>query len=416
MSTPACGDRRMQARRSRLAIVVSHPIQYYSPWFQHLAAQTQIDVRVFYLWDFGVRAQRDRDFGQAFTWDIDLLDGYAYEFVPNRSADPGTHHFRGLDNPELVDRLARWQPDSILLYGYSYLSHLRLLLSWRLRSTPILFRGDSHNVGRPRSWRTALSRAMRRLLFRRYSAFLAVGSNNIDYLIDNGAARDRIHLAPHFVDNERFAATDGVTAAGCAWRTELGVPQDAVVFLFAGKLEPKKRPLDLLDAWRLASRKFNERGFPRAVLLFVGSGELEPRLRTEAACRPFPDVLFVPFQNQSNMPRVYAAADALVLPSMNGQHGYETWGLAVNEAMSAGTPAIVSSHVGCAPDLIRPGETGWVFPAGDVVALSETLLNVLEHSAQLPGIARAAQRHIAAFSCETATRALIKAMAGVDRA
>jgi hypothetical protein len=90
----------------RLAIVLSHPVQYYSPWFRWLRAHTALEFRVFYLWEFGVTAQRDPQFGATFQWDVDLLAGYDSEFVPNVARDPGTHHFRGLDNPQLTARLA----------------------------------------------------------------------------------------------------------------------------------------------------------------------------------------------------------------------------------------------------------------------------------------------------------------------
>jgi hypothetical protein len=55
------------ARGWRVAIVVSHPTQYYSPWFRWLKANTQVEFRVFYLWEFGVRATRDRQFGESFA-------------------------------------------------------------------------------------------------------------------------------------------------------------------------------------------------------------------------------------------------------------------------------------------------------------------------------------------------------------
>ena len=61
------------------------------------------------------------------------------------------------------------------------------------------------------------------------------------------------------------------------------------------------------------------------------------------------------------MGRVYAAADCLVLPS-----DIESWGLVVNEAMATGLPAVVADRVGCAPDLIVPGETGEIAGRGDV--------------------------------------------------
>ncbi len=59
----------------------------------------------------------------------------------------------------------------------------------------------------------------------------------------------------------------------------------------------------------------------------------------------------------------------------------EPWGLVVNEAMNAARPVIVSDQVGCAPDLIRQGQNGFVFRAGDVAALREALVKVLEYRA-----------------------------------
>ncbi len=80
----------------RLAIVATHPIQYYAPWFQRVAAEPDFDLKVFYLWDFGVTDQHDKGFDRTIRWDLPLLDGYAHEFVENTSRDPGTHHFRGI--------------------------------------------------------------------------------------------------------------------------------------------------------------------------------------------------------------------------------------------------------------------------------------------------------------------------------
>src|SRR5215212_3627977 len=131
----------MRPPAMRLGVVLSHPTQYYSPWFRWLAANTALDLRVFYLWEFGVAAQRDRQFGATFKWDVDLLSGYAHEFVPNIARDPGTHHFGGLRNPQLTARLAAWNPSAILLFGYKWSAHLRTIFWARRRRIPLLFRG-----------------------------------------------------------------------------------------------------------------------------------------------------------------------------------------------------------------------------------------------------------------------------------
>src|SRR5437764_6735077 len=121
--------------------------------------------------------------------------------------------------------------------------------------------------------------------------------------------------------------------------------------------EDKKLPLDLLEAFRRFSEKRGQRsevrgqkeegGGRNVALLFVGSGTLETELRSRAATTA--NVFFAPFQNQTEMPRTYAASDLFVLPSLGPE---ESWGLAVNEALCLSRPVIVSDHVGCGPDLV----------------------------------------------------------------
>jgi glycosyltransferase involved in cell wall biosynthesis len=119
------------------------------------------------------------------------------------------------------------------------------------------------------------------------------------------------------------------------------------------------------------------------------------------------DVFMAPFQNQSVMPTVYAAADLLVLPSSSAM---ETWGLVVNEAMSLGRPALVSSCVGCWPDLVTAGETGWVFPCGDEAALRAALAEAIADPLRLSRMRDAVRSRIDAYSYEVATAALDHAL------
>ncbi|MEY2881708.1 MAG: hypothetical protein RLZZ15_4088, partial [Verrucomicrobiota bacterium] len=262
----------------RLAILLSHPTQYYSPWFRWLRAHTALEFRVFYLWEFGVTTQRDPKFGTTFKWDTDLLSGYDHEFVPNVSADPGTHHFRGLQNPSLPARLAAWRPTALLCFGYNWSSHLRAIFWARRRGIPLLFRGDSHLLGRgaPRlPVRLAL-----RALYAHFAAFLAVGAANCDYFLALGVPAKKIHFAPHSVNAAHFdpARADHLAAAA-ALRAGLGLAAGARVVLFAGKFVPEKQPRALLAAF-LAVRQRGEH------LVFVGDGPEREALRADAAAAP----------------------------------------------------------------------------------------------------------------------------------
>jgi glycosyltransferase involved in cell wall biosynthesis len=376
----------------RLAIVATHPIQYYAPWFQRVAAEPGIDLKVFYLWNFGVTEQRDHGFGRNVQWDLPLLDGYAHEFVENTSSDPGTHHFWGLRNPSLTARLLQFQPDAILSYGYNYASCQRLVWTWDRKGAPLIFRGDSHRLLRSDGPTEQIRRQWIQTVFRRFGAFLYVGEANRDYFRYHGVPDDKLFFTPHAVDNVRFIGAEAdAREQAIRRRAELGIPPEQKVILFAGKFQPKKRPDHLIAAFIALNRE-------DAVLVLVGDGEMEAALRAQAGAHP--RIHFVPFQNQSLMPRTYALADLFVLPSQGRD---ETWGLAVNEAMCLGKPIIVSSQVGCAQDLVRPGENGLVFPAGDVLALTAALRDALSDSARL---ARWGERSREIISGYTYDRAL----------
>lgn len=388
----------------RLAIVLSHPVQYYSPWFQWLAARTKLPFRVFYLWDFGVTEQRDPQFGKTIKWDLDLLSGYESEFVPNVARDPGTHHFGGLDNPELTTRLAAWKPEALLLFGYNWRSHLRALWWAHTHRVPVLLRGDSHLLGRGRP--ALLRRAALGLLFRQFAGFVSVGRANHDYFRAFGVPESKIHFAPHSVNAARFPAGDAATRAAAArLRTDLRLDGRRVV-LFAGKFHERKQPLELLRAFHTVASRDDG-------LVFVGDGPARGELERLAESRRDRSVRFLPFANQTEMPSRYLAADIFALPSRGF---YETWGLAVNEAMHLGLPCLVSDLVGCQQDLVTPGETGWVFRAQDQSALAEQLRIALRTpAAQLERMSEAACARAAGYTYEQTTAGVLTALAALPR-
>jgi glycosyltransferase involved in cell wall biosynthesis len=387
----------------RLAVVLSHPTQYYSPWFRWLRAQTPLEFRVFYLWEFGVTAQRDRQFHATFKWDVDLLSGYDHEFVPNLARDPGTHHFGGLHNPTLPGRLAEWRPTAVLFFGYNWASHVRAIVSARLRGLPLLFRGDSHLLGRgaPRLG----SRLVLRALYAQFHALLPVGTANRAYFTSLGVPEKKLFFAPHAVNHELFDPMLAVhRTAAAELRGQLGLASTTRVVLFAGKFVAAKQPRELLAAF-LALRARD------SALVFVGDGPEKSGLLEQAKAAPAGMVHFLPFANQTEMPARLLLANLFVLPSRGH---YETWGLAVNEAMHMGVPALVSDRVGCQQDLVIEGETGWVFPATDAPALREKLSLALSTLADPKAAARIRANVAARIAGYTYTQTTAGLLAALD--
>jgi glycosyltransferase involved in cell wall biosynthesis len=382
-----------------LAIVATHPIQYYAPLFRALANRDDLAVHVFYGWHGAAgTSAHDPGFGQDVEWDIPLLEGYDHTFVENTARDPGTHHFRGLVNPDLISKIGAWQPDAILVFGWGWWSHLRVLHHFHGR-VPVFFRGDSTLLDE-RGWvRPLLRRLVLRTVYSYVDVALYVGTNNEAYFRAHGFDEDTLHWAPHAIDNDRFVDDTGeLEAEARNWRRELGIDDDEVVFLFAGKLGTKKAPDVLLDAYQQLGRGHHH-------LVFAGSGPLEDELRERASGNDH--VHFLGFQNQSRMPTVYRLGDVFVLPSRGPG---ETWGLAVNEAMACGRPVIVSDRVGCAPDLVDDGRNGYICEARSTDSLIQTLQACLGEAGRLEEMGRASHTMIQDWSIPVEARRIVGAL------
>lgn len=380
---------------TRLAIVSSHPIQYNAPVFRALAARDDLDVKVFFSWR-GTQDRPDKEFGRRISWDIPLTDGYPHVFVPNASRDPGTHHFMGLRNPTMCKEIEAYDPDVLLVYGWSSWTHLSVLRRFKGR-IPIVFRGDSTLISSDRRWKAIMRKPVLTWVYRHIDGALYVGERNRDYFLAHGVPGERLSWAPHSIENARFDASACERQAQAdAQRSALGIPRDATVFLFAGKLVPHKRPEPLVESFlRLAP----EAGAPAPHLAIVGSGPLEAELRRLAVGNK--RIHFVGFKNQSEMPIAYRLGDVFVLPSSR-----ETWGLAVNEAMACARPVIVSDMVGCAPDLAVDPRFSFIFDVESASGLDEALLHWSKPRQQVLEAGQLAKDFIAAFSNEVAAGAI----------
>lgn|SRR5262249_23863201 len=387
------------AARRRIAFVVSHPIQYVVPLYQRLGRRDDVELKVFFTWHAGMQAVEDRGFRRPIAWDIPLTQGYEYELVPNVAADPGTHGFFGLRNPSLVDRVVAWRPDVVHVSGWAWLSHVQALHRLHRRDVRTLFLGDSHLLdAQPSGPRWWTKRVLLRRVFSWPSGLLVVGSANRAYYERFGVATERLHCCPHSIDVARFAEpAEDLEQEAARWRLALGIAPGQTVLLYAGKFEPKKRPVELM---RAVARR---RGL---VLVLVGAGELQAEVDAVAAADPS-RFRVLPFQNQSRMPVVYRLADIFVLPSAYG----ESWGLAVNEALACGRPVVVSDRAGCAADVVDPS-CGRIFHWDDWTGLEKAVDALAENPDKLAGMRRAASARAWSFDVAAAETALL---AAVDR-
>jgi glycosyltransferase involved in cell wall biosynthesis len=389
----------MSVTKKRLAIVTSHPIQYNAPWFRLLGKSSAIHPGVFYTWEQSAAGPKyDPDFKERIEWDIPLLEGYEYHFVKNKASDPGTHHFRGLINPTLNAEITAWRPDAILVYGWSFDSHLKCLRHFH-RKVPILFRGDSTLLDERPGFRRQLRRWFLKWVYGHIDYAFYVGANNKEYFLKHGLREGQLVYAPHAIDNSRFETPDEhYRVLASEWRCRLGIAEEDMVLLFAGKLEPKKDPFFLLE---IAKRVPD----PRLKIIIAGTGVLEAGLQETASADS--RVHFIGFQNQQQMPVVYRLGDVYILPSRGPG---ETWGLGVNEAMASGCAIMMSEKAGGSADLVEEGVNGIRFDPASADGrekCSRWVRRLLDDPALLAEMKKASRRRITAFSYQQLMDALL---------
>jgi glycosyltransferase involved in cell wall biosynthesis len=392
------------------AYVITHPIQYYTPLLQQLARSAPDQVQVLYCSGELASSHAQAGFGVPYRWDVPLLEGYRYRFLENRAAHPSTSTFFGLDNPALSQIIASRTYNAVVVNGWHFKSAWRTIIAcWRNR-IPVMVRSDSHLRGTA-SFRKWGKWPLYRKFIPHLDGCLAAGTWSSDYFEKYGASPDHIFKIPHCVDNRRFEQEMlRLRPQREQLRRNWGIPPDAIVYLFAGKFIPVKRPLDFVNAiGRVSVTRPKVIAGPQAVGksevfgLMAGDGPLREPCG-EQARRSGAPVRFAGFLNQSQIAEAYAAADALVLPSET-----ETWGMVVNEAMASGLPCIVSDRVGCGPDAIDRGVTGDIHAMGNVDALAELMAQYAD-PAKLAAMGQNAKRKIESYSVPAAADALLDAV------
>jgi glycosyltransferase involved in cell wall biosynthesis len=346
----------------KLAVLTSHTIQYQTPLFRLLAAQKDIELVVYFFWDFGVKETQDKEFGVGIVWDRPQLEEYSYKFLKNISPHPDST-FWGQINFGIIRELIKGRYDAIFVHGWNSFSNCLGMLTAILTRTPILMHGDNSFMGemlKP-GWKRFLKRIIFGFLFQFPKAFLYMGEEDKKFYEYYGVRPNKLIFMPFACDNKYFfEAKTNINRE--AERAKRGFGKSTVI-LFSGKLVPRKRPMDLLLAYEKLQKKYKD-----LALAFMGDGMLRKNLEKYVEKHAIPSVHFLGFKNFTEMPVYYALADIFVLSSFN-----EYWGMVINEAMCFGLPVVVSDTTGAIPDLIQEGENGYTYPCGNVDVLAEKL-------------------------------------------
>jgi glycosyltransferase involved in cell wall biosynthesis len=252
-------------RVKKLAIFMSHPIQYQVSLLRKLARNTEFKTHVYFFWGFGVNATYEADFQREIKWDIPVLEGYQYSFLRNYSLRPSAN-FWGEINFGVVAEIFRNRYDAILIFGWGIFSNWLAIFAALLSGTRVILHGESPM--NQESGKEGLKRVVRsmilRQLFQRISAFLYIGEENRKFYEHFGVSPKRLFFAPYAVDNERyFRESESLIADKGKLKRKFEIEEREPVILFVGKLSRKKRPLDLLRAYDILLKSWRHRTIAR---------------------------------------------------------------------------------------------------------------------------------------------------------
>lgn len=358
----------------KIAIVAPTCFYYQTDLFRLLNENPDIDLKVYFLSNEGLLGKDVKiAYGIEKTWDSEdeILSGFQSKFIHN-------HAFRGsylkslvgLANFGIWKELRRDRPDAVLIMSWMNPTWWLIFLACLRFSIPMLFMTDANYYaeGRNSSWKSLLKRIiLGKILFPNVSGFLCSGTANRKLYSGYGVPSNKlIPFAYSWGYRKLMDESEKLRDQRSEFRSQNGIPKDAKVILYCGRLSPEKGSMELLESYNSVSD-------PKKALVLVGDGRLRPRMQTYVDTHGLESVHFKGFQSRENIAKFYAMADLLVLPSRK-----ETWGIVVNEGLCFSLPLVVSDQVGAGIDLVKPGGNGYVFPAGDVSALAASINRFLE--------------------------------------
>ena len=371
----------VDGHRIRLAIVISHPIQYFCPQHSSWARLDGVDLRVFFASRQGLDPYHDEGFARPVQWEGLALD-FPHEFLPGAHDRPVTAN---LDAPAAEDRLARFRPHAVCVYGYGQRLQRRAAAWARRAGIPLLMFTDSEL----RSRRSGIKRIAKAIVLPRLlgevDRFLTIGDANEAYLRHYGVADTRFVRCYYPIDvASHDRALEARESMRAAVRGRHGIPDHHRVLLMAGKLAAHKRQQDLVAFSNRVQRLHSD-----VTVVLAGSGADEPALLRLAQTRGPGGVVFAGFVQPRGLTKYYCAADVYVHCSER-----EPYGVAVSEAVYAGLPVVLSDRCGSfgPSDSVRPGLNGYVYPCTDVTALTSAVMRVLVSRERREAMAAASRR------------------------
>lgn len=343
----------------KVTIVASHPIQYQVPLFETLFSEGHNNYQVLYKSDHGL--MRSYSSQMQIYLRYNNFEGLAFDhkFLKNFGVGHKTSPPFGQINPQIIYEVWKRRDHIFIVLGYKYVTDFFLIAMLIIFKVPFFLRCEVNLRTHRSKNRGVIKRSILKWVFRSSQGAFSIGRLNKEFYKNIYPAMPVIN-APYCVPQTKYLRDEA--RVGKTMKDKWGEAGSGKFYvLFVGKLIARKAVEDLVSACELLP--FD------VVLSIIGDGPKKETLQARAEqSSSNVDVKLIGFVNQNELADYYRCADVFVLPSRE-----DTWGLVVNEALSFGTPCIVSDACGCAFDLIYPGVNGLIYPAGDSEMLARCI-------------------------------------------
>jgi glycosyltransferase involved in cell wall biosynthesis len=363
----------MNHKKYKLAILVSNPVHYHVPIYKELHSKNNIDLTIYFCSDYGIREGLDTTFGEKIKWyDENILEGLNYKFLKNLSLQRNIGGFFGLINPGIISELKREKYDAVIVFGYTKFTNWLVFLTKWFHKTPIIIKGEADLNKKISFFKKLFKKIILKPLFSILDAFLYSYKLNKEFFEYYGAKKENIFPIPCAVDNKELQEKRKYIKPKKV-KENLGINGENKVILFLGKFIPRKRPFDVLEAYKLLVKEhYKEENTP--YLVMVGSGPLKEKLRRFTEINNLEKVIFTGFKKIPEIPSMYSITDIFVLSSE-----FDPSPKVINEAMNFSLPIIVSTGVSTAEDLVLKNNCGFRYKTGDIKSLAGKIKTLLDN-------------------------------------
>jgi len=348
--------------KCRVAIVHNIIAPYRIPIFEELGKNPLIDLKVFYCTE--THSERN--------WEVNACETYDYTILPGTCVQVG--HIRYHVNPSIVRELLRGNYDVVIIGGCTDFTTQMAFVASKILDLPVILWSEAIKEAESRLGKLIMP--ISKYIISHASAVLVPGSRSRDYHIMKGAHPDAILIAHNIVDNERL-----INTSHNFWENRTNIKEELKldgkkVVVFFGQLIQRKGVNYLIDAFKLLQNEFND------VCLLIG-GDGVQRITLEEHCiqNGIKNVYFLGWQSETNKIKYCSIADVFVLPTLE-----DLCPLVLNEAMCCKLPVVSTLKAGCAHDMVRASENGFIVrdkSAKELYVAMKTILSNDELRAQM---------------------------------